>query len=689
MTGLRNMIAGTMLLGPLALAAGAGEPADLPVTRVAVFSSGVAYFERETTVTGTATGELRFRTDQINDILKSLVVQDFDGGSVGTVGYASRDPIEKTLSSFGVDLTQKPTLGELLDQLRGEPVEIAGPRAMKGVIVGVEKIRTFVDKSVVEVDVLNVLSEGGIQQMRLSELQGVRLSEPKIAAELRKALETLATAHDADKKTVVLHFDGQGQRRVRVAYLLEAPIWKTSYRLVLSSEKEPFLQGWATVENATEEDWNDVRLSLVSGRPISFTMDLYTPIYVPRPEEELELYASLRPPDYHAGVAWDADAEEELKAGRKMILAERVPPSPARRRAGGRGGVAADAAAPAEVTMRGAFEALGDTGVASVATAQEAGELFEYAISTPVSVGRQHSAMLPIVNQEVAGEKVSIYNQSTHAKHPLNGLELENTTDLHLMQGPVTLFDGDTYAGDAKLPDLKPGEKRLLAYALDLGVEVISKSKSHPDQIVSLRIAKGTLWHRHKYVDERTYVIKNKDGKERRLILEQPYSDDWKLIEPQEPYERTQNLLRFKVSVPAQKTVSQKVHLERVLDQSVVLSNLGLDGIRLYLRSPAISPAVKQALERVVSLRTELDRTTRQRTELEKLVQETVSEQARVRENLKTLDRNSDPYARQLKKFDGLETQIEQQREQLATARQQEEQQRKAVEDYLLSLDVE
>src|SRR5207248_2759432 len=113
-------------------------------------------------------------------------------------------------------------------------------------------------------------------------------------------LATLATGHDADKKTVTLRFEGKGQRRVRASYLLEAPIWKTSYRLELT-EKKPFLQGWATVENATEEDWKDVRLSLVSGRPISFMMDLYTPIYVPRPREELELYASLRAPEFEAG----------------------------------------------------------------------------------------------------------------------------------------------------------------------------------------------------------------------------------------------------------------------------------------------------------------------------------------------------------------------------------------------------
>jgi hypothetical protein len=191
------------------------ETADLEVTRVAIFSSGVAYFECETTVEGHATAELNFRTDQINDIIKSLVVQDLDGGSVGVVSYASRDPIEKTLRSFGVDITGKPTLPELLDQLRGEPVEITGARSLKGVILGVEKLSERVgDNGVIDVFVLNVLTGDGLQQLRLADLQGIKLSNEKIDAELRKALETLAMGHDADKKSVVLNFNGPGQRGV-------------------------------------------------------------------------------------------------------------------------------------------------------------------------------------------------------------------------------------------------------------------------------------------------------------------------------------------------------------------------------------------------------------------------------------------------------------------------------------------
>ena len=681
-----------------ALPAVAADKADLAITRIALFSSGVGYFECDATVGGDAQAELKFRTNQINDIIKSMVVQDFGGGKIGVIGYASQDPIEKALRSFGVDLTGKPSLAQLLDQLRGEPVEITGARTIKGTIVGVEESQILSPdgKTLQTIERLTLLADSGLERVDLTQIQGLKLTNEKINDELRKALATLATGHDADKKAVVINFEGKGERKVRAAYLLEAPIWKTSYRLVLSDEKDkkPFVQGWATVDNATEEDWNNVRLSLVSGRPISFRMDLYTPLYVPRPLETLQLYASLRPPDYEGGFARMPEAapapmqaEAKGAARGKMLRGAGAPtamPSPA--------------PSTDSVIMQAGREQmeevqrminLTEAGVSSVATAQEAGELFAYHIDTPVSIPRQHSAMLPIVNQAIDATKVSIYNPATHPKYPLNGLELKNTTGLNLMQGPVTIFDANTYAGDAKLPDLKPDEKRLVAYALDLSTEVLTKQKPSPDEIVSLKIAKGTLWHRHKFVDSRGYDIKNKADKDRSLILEQAYTEDWKLVEPKEPYERTQNLLRFKVAVPAQKTVSQNVVLERIADQSVILTNVGLDDIRIYLRQKVISPKVKEALEKVIALRTELDDTVKQRQLLEKESEGAVAEEARIRENLKTLDKSTDAYQRQLKNFDEVDGRFAELREQIKSARAQEVQKQKALESYLLSLDIE
>ena len=123
-------------------------------------------------------------------------------------------------------------------------------------------------------------------------------SIPVIENELRRALEVVASGHDSQKKYVRLGFRGEGKREVKVGYVTENPIWKTSYRIVLDKNGKTKLLGWANVENTSDEDWHDIKLTLVSGRPISFQMDLYPPLFIPRPTVEPELFASLRPPTY-------------------------------------------------------------------------------------------------------------------------------------------------------------------------------------------------------------------------------------------------------------------------------------------------------------------------------------------------------------------------------------------------------
>src|SRR5262249_44651992 len=160
------------------------------------------------------------------------------------------------------------------NQARGEPVELvtaSDPKAttvapsetIAGTVVGVEKQRQPAGKDqVVETSQLNLLTRDGLRGVSLNQVQRVRFLKPALEQEFRKALDVLATGHDKLKKTVSLHFTGSGKRQVRVGYVTESPIWKTSYRLSLEKD-QMFLQGWAVVENTTDEDWNKVDLRLV------------------------------------------------------------------------------------------------------------------------------------------------------------------------------------------------------------------------------------------------------------------------------------------------------------------------------------------------------------------------------------------------------------------------------------------
>ena len=251
----------------LAQASRSESASKLPVARVVLFNSGVGYFQREGDVEGDTHIDLSFPVQDVNDLLKSLVVQDLGGGQVSAVSLDSQAPIEKTLKSFAIDLSSNPSLAQILDQARGEKVEVvlqqsatSQPGTVTGAIVGVEKQKQPVGKDgVVEVEQLNLWCAEGIRQVKLADVQRVRFLNPILDSEFRKALEVVTLGHDTQKKAVSFNFSGQGKRSVRVGYVVENPIWKTSYRLVLNKESKPFLQGWAVVENTTDEDWNGVR----------------------------------------------------------------------------------------------------------------------------------------------------------------------------------------------------------------------------------------------------------------------------------------------------------------------------------------------------------------------------------------------------------------------------------------------
>ncbi|MFO0896286.1 MAG: hypothetical protein U0836_02555 [Pirellulales bacterium] len=696
----RLFVAGLLALGMArgAWAQPAAEKSPVPLEKIVLFNSGMGFFERGGKVTGDARLELKFKADDINDLLKSMVLQDLGGGKISTVTYQSRDPVTRTLKTFAIDLTANPTLAQLLGQIRGERVELEAANPMTGVIVGIETRKEAVGKDqVVDKEYLNLLTDDGLRSVALESVGRIRLADPKLDAELRQALAVLALGHATDKKTVTLNFTGNGEREVRVGYIQESPIWKTSYRLVLDEKEKPFLQGWAIVENTTEEDWNDVGLTLVSGRPISFLMDLYQPLYVQRPLVKPELYASLGPVVYGQDMG-AADKEFAKQAEAKQGYFADTNGAVNRAELG----VAMDAAAPAPMAaaepmaryaapMGGAGGMMLGRGMAapSVAQADNVGELFQYAIATPVDLPRQQSAMLPIVNESVEAEKLSIYNQGVQAKHPLNGLRLKNTTDLHLMQGPITVFDGGAYAGDAKIEDLQPGTERLVSYALDLDVEVAPESKTEPENLRTASIYKGTLRTQHDQTRQQKYVVKNSAKTPRELLIEYPYDANWTLVAPKEPKEKTRDQYRFAVKAEPGKPAELVIDEKRTIHQEFAITNFDDPTLFFYINAPQVSPKVKAALQEVVRRKAEIQQIASHRGQLEQQIQVISQEQERIRQNMAQLGRDTDLYRRYVKKFGEQEDQVEKLRSEIAKLQADETAKRQALDQYLIGLEVE
>ncbi len=669
------------------------SPVEVPVREVVLFSSGVGYFQHEGGVTGDAAAQLHFKTGQINDILKSLVLQDLDGGHVGVVTYPSQDPLAKTLGSFQVDISDNPSLGDLLNKLRGARLALSlagvnGPENFSATVLGVEKRQVPGGKEgeqPLEKEFLNVVAENGIRSLPLEKIDRFRLEDATLQEELNRALAAVAGARDQDKKPVDIRFNGAGERRVRLGYVVETPVWKASYRLVLAgddpNDRKPkaTLQGWAIVENQTDNDWNNVRLSLVSGRPISFVQNLYQPLYVPRPEVKPELYASLRPQAYAGGV------RDEAVADAPVAMAAMPPGYPE-----SRGRLMAPAAVPASPAFAKRAELDPTQSVSSITDATKVGELFQYSVGS-VSLPRQRSAMIPIINDPVEVEKLSIFNQSVLGNHPLNGARLKNTTAdaKHLLAGPVTVFDEGRYAGDAQLDNVPPGDTRLLSYGIDLRVTANVKDLRNRQNVVSGKIVKGVLTVTNKSVSAKEYSFENKGDRDKTVVIEHPLRPGWDLVDTPKPVEITSTLYRFEQGVGAGKTERFTVKEENIQAQRFALVSTAVDSLLAYSQQGEIPKEVRDALAKAVASKQSVAETQGQISDRDAQVATLSDDQKRIRENLKSVDRTTSYATRLLKKLDDQESQIDKLRNETESLRTKLDGQNRDLQNYLNGLNVE
>jgi hypothetical protein len=671
------------LLAAAPLMAAETTAANVPVTHVALFSSGVGYFEHTGSVEGDATMPLMFKTDQINDVLKSMLLADLGGGTVTSVNYASQDPLTRALQSFAIDLSGAPNMAALLSQLRGAEVIVSAPEKIEGRVLGVEiqtrQVGTGPNPTILNEAVLNLVTAGGVKSLPMSAVQNIELADQRLSGELRKALELLLSSRDTQRKSVDIHFAGKGKREVRVGYITETPVWKTSYRLELS-DKKPLIQGWAIVENTTDSDWSNVKLSLVSGRPISFIQDLYTPLYLPRPTVVPEMYANLRPQMYEEGMV------KTSEVGQRKEMARAARPMMMRGVALGGSGVAPAPIAEMMDTLKREPELLAYQPAA--AEGGSIGELFNYSLKEPVSLPRQRSAMLPIINSAISAEKVSIYNQSVMPKTPLNGAYLTNDTGLKLLGGPVTVLDDGMYAGDARIDNLVPGDKRLISYAVDLAMTV-DPSVKNDSRITSVKIVKGVLLVKRLNAFSQTYAIKNKADAKRQIIVEHPFMNERKLIAPEKYEEKTPTLYRFRLSVEPNAMKDFVVKEEMTYYETIALLGSAPDAFSWYSTNGEISKGVREALAKAIAMKGKLTDLQAKAGEIEKQLASIKSGQDRLRRNIETAGRDSTLGRRYLDKLSQEENTIEQLDKDLAATRAAIDNQNKELADYLANLNVD
>ncbi len=633
------------------VADGEAKKADIPVVKVALYSSGVGYFEHRGTVSGNTETDLPFSVAAVNDVLKSLVISDPASASPSVI-YPSEDTLAKTLKSLKVDLSGHPGVAEILDGLRGAEIVVSVPDTVTGRIIGVESRPVASSREGGEVATaayLSLLTKDGLRVFALSEISTFSFTDKKISEDLARALDLIQSSRDADTRVLKVSLPGKGPREVSIGYVIPAPVWKATYRLDLSGEK-PFLQGWAIVDNAGDMDWTNVELSLVTGKPVSFIQNLYPPLNLSRPVVPLSIAGIAEAETYESGygaaVSTNAVAEEAMADYDGEY--ERSAPAP----------MMSKSSAPSSRPKKEMLSA----GVVEQTVARASGEQFEFTVKKPVTLPRQQSEMIPLVEAAVKTEKESVFSgekaQAGGSIHPMLCAELTNSTGMKLPAGPITVFDDGAYAGDALIEFFPESEKRIIAYGEDLSVSGIL-SASSSQELTSVKISRGVMTIVRKYTYSKEYALKNSSSKARKIIVEHPFMQGASLAKPAKADEKTDRLYRFAVSLGAGAETKFVVDEQMPAEETVALANLSVDSLLYYRSSGEIPAKVRAAFDKAVEFKKKADALQKDLALVETQKKDKIAEQDRIRKNLEAAGNETQQGKDYLKKLTAADTEID------------------------------
>ena len=761
-------------------------PAGLPVHRVVLYKNGVGYFEHLGKVTGDESVHIDFTSGQLNDVLKSLTILDLSGGRIAGVDYNSEAPLSQLLGALRLPLGEKTSVAEFLDALRGARLEVRGTPPISGRLLSVERKTRVSGGTTLEVEVIALVTDAGeVREVELTPATSVRLMDANLNQEVGKYLTLLASERDQDLRRMAISTTGKGERQLYVSYISEVPVWKTTYRIVLSpkSETKPLLQGWAIVDNTVGEDWNDVQLSLVAGAPQSFIMQLSQPYYATRPTVALPENVQLAPQTHEGtmragfsgitGTVKDpsgavvpntqvrlvnengqliattrADSAgryqfTDLPGGTfglefesenfKKAIVRNIPvnaSSETRQDATLQLGsatttVEVDATVAQEVNAQtsslmvtgrnlgngrslGASHGSGVGGVAgglafgvgagmalpsaapamsptearqqleAAALGRDLGDLFEYHVKGPVTIHKNQSALVPIIQTNVEAEKVSLWNPSLESARPLRALWLTNSSPLTLDGGSFSVLEDETFAGEGLMDPLKAGEKRLLSYAADLGLRVTTNVGSESERVQRVRIAHGVMYQTNEVRETKTYTVRNEDTSPRTLIIEHPLRPGWSLASNAPKADETSAAYyRFRLAVEPKSTATLAISESQPVQQSVEINNINPDQITFYLQQRSITPEIEQALRKIIAQKDRVagfeEEAAKRKTEVETIY----DDQQRLRENLKSLKGSAEERTltqRYLQRLNDQETRLETIQKEIADFEKQQQQ---------------
>lgn len=604
--------------------------AELSVRTVVLYKHGVGYFERGGTLGPGESARLDFRAEEMNDVLKSLTIND-QGGKVTGLRYDSSIPLSQKLTEFPFGVDSGAPLSAVIDQFKGARIEMEfGPQKVAGAIVSARLIAG--DKDRAEREQLTLLMDSGeLRTVDLAAATAIRFTDQKLQLQFKDYLAALTGARSKDKRSVYIDSTDSKAREVRAAYIMPMPAWKSSYRLLFEDgSAQPTLEGWAIVDNTTGEDWTNVRLSLVSGKPISFISQLYPPKFISRRGAELAEDQAVAPTVY-SGAVTEQNAKlpppNVLRAGGNAALSGTLGGVGS----GSGGGIGGGVFRPSAGISVAELSTVGQSG-----PAQEIADLFEYDISAPVTVRKDESAMMPFLQQKVSARKLIIYSDASRL-NPFSAAELTNNTGKTLDGGPITVFDAGTYAGEALVETVKNADKRFINYGVDLGTRIATNLDSRNDAVRELHAHNGILVSKTSQVQKKTYSVHNVDPRAKTLIIEHPVRAGYALIDTAKPIETARDVYRFEMKLPANGSLEFPVIEERVYDTQISVSSLSLDGLLTYIRNKSISDTARRQLQQIADVKTHIANTESDKRSVTDQINSVTRDEERNRQNIASL----------------------------------------------------
>jgi hypothetical protein len=645
-------------------------PTQLPVTRVSLYKNGVGFFEHSGRVTNSQAVTIDFTTAQLNDVLQSLTAIDLQGGRITGAGYNSTTPLEQQLKALPLALGEDATSTGFYNAIRGARIEVhSGAASITGRLLSIELRTTSATDKEPETErrFLTVVSDtGSVRTLELTSTTEVRLLDTALHQDVTRYLELLASTRNAGLRHLTLQDNGTGVRDLRVSYISEVPVWKSTYRILFtdgpaSTKQSATLQGWSVVDNTTGADWIDVQLSLIAGAPQSFIQPLSTPYYTRRPEVPLPSEAQLTPQTHESGDEAEKDKvatnEADERPQRRDTLSSFARPAPivagmAGGSAGGLlGGVgtgygigpgsSGNAGGGVLHTNSQSFGEAAQASIAPQTTTTAFDDFFEYKLSGPITIRKNESALVPILQTKIDAERVTLWSPASPV--PLRALWITNTSSLTLDRGSFSIVEDGNFGGEGLLDPIHPNERRLLSYAADQAVRVSTANNGYDSRVQHLAIAKGVLTQTVSSVTRSDYVVRNAAPDARTVVLERPIRAGWTLdsanpasTEPK-PAETTPTVYRFRVPVAAGQSVTVPVTERHTGLETFRLVDRSIEQITLTLQNAKASAAVLAQFQPVFDAHSAVVALDDQIRAREAEVASITADQNRLRENMKAL----------------------------------------------------